>query len=82
VKRHIPEIPDVVEAAESYRNMSTPGFGRSLEGIKELIAGVELVEPGLVWTPQWRPENPEDVPEHPERSMVLAGVGRKPPPRN
>jgi S-adenosyl methyltransferase len=75
---YIEEIPDVLEAAESYRNMSTPGFGRSHEGIKELLAGTELIEPGLVWTPQWRPDSPDDVGEHPERSMVVAGVGRKP----
>ncbi|HEY8474810.1 MAG TPA: SAM-dependent methyltransferase [Natronosporangium sp.] len=40
--------------------------------------GFELVEPGVVYVPQWRPEDPDDVGEHPERSGQYAGVGRKP----
>jgi SAM-dependent methyltransferase len=51
---------------------------RSLGVVAQFFAGFELVDPGLVWLPQWRPEDPDDVPEHPERSASYAGVGRKP----
>ncbi len=40
--------------------------------------GFELVEPGLVYTPLWRPEGPDDLLlDHPEMSSAWAGVGRK-----
>jgi hypothetical protein len=48
-----------------------------LPGGSHNFAGFELVEPGLVWVPQWRPEDPDDVGDQPERSSQYAGVGRK-----
>ena len=46
--------------------------------IQQLIAPLELVEPGLVYVPVWRPEGPDDVLlEEPQRSAGLAAVGRK-----
>ena len=41
------------------------------------FTGWDLVEPGLVWAPQWHPDSPDDVGEHPELSGNLVGVGRK-----
>jgi len=67
-----------VEAHNSYQRTTTPGIGRSRTEILELMTGTELVEPGIVWTPQWRPDSPEDVDEQPERSLVYAAVARKP----
>jgi SAM-dependent methyltransferase len=51
---------------------------RTRAQVERLFAGFELVEPGLVWVPQWRPDSPDDVGDHPERSIILGGVGRKP----
>lgn len=45
--------------------------------VARFFTGFTLVEPGLVWSPQWRPEDPEDVGDQPERSSTYAGVGRK-----
>jgi hypothetical protein len=43
-----------------------------------LFDGFELVEPGVVYTPLWHPESPEDIlVEEPERALAFAGVGRK-----
>ncbi len=44
---------------------------------ERLFAGWELVDPGIVWVPQWHPDSPDDVDDHPERSSVYAGAGRK-----
>jgi len=49
---------------------------RSHSEISRFFAGFELVEPGLVWVPQWRPD-PEDEPCPPERAANYGGVGRK-----
>jgi hypothetical protein len=38
----------------------------------------ELVDPGLVYLPEWRPESPDQVPADPGRLWFLAGVAGKP----
>jgi len=52
---------------------------RSREQIDRFFEGFELVEPGLVLTPLWRPESKDDLfVSEPERGQAFAGVGRKP----
>jgi SAM-dependent methyltransferase len=41
-----------------------------------LFEGFELVEPGLVQVPEWRPDDPDDVGDDPLRYSTYAGVGR------
>jgi hypothetical protein len=48
---------------------------RRRDSIARLFDGFDLLEPGLVWLPQWRPDNLDDVPRHPEKLWMLAGVG-------
>jgi hypothetical protein len=44
-----------------------------------MFDGLELVEPGLVWIPQWRPTTRTDLYyDDPETSSGYAGVARKP----
>ena len=40
--------------------------------------GFDLVDPGLVYIPEWRPDPPDGVPEDPSTFWGLVGVGRKP----
>ncbi|KAB2345217.1 SAM-dependent methyltransferase [Actinomadura rudentiformis] len=47
---------------------------RSSERFKGFFDGLDLVEPGLVLAPEWRPDRPYDPPS----GWLLAGVGRKP----
>jgi SAM-dependent methyltransferase len=50
---------------------------RSHEQISRFFAGFELLDPGLVWVPEWRPD-PGDQPNiDPEGSANYGGVGRK-----
>jgi hypothetical protein len=46
--------------------------------ISAFFDGFDLVEPGLVFTPQWRPDGSGPFSDQPERSLFYAGVGRKP----
>jgi SAM-dependent methyltransferase len=62
---------------ELYKRSANPGVRRTPEQIKEFFTGLELVEPGLVWTPQWRPDSQDEVGDDPESSLVMAGVARK-----
>jgi hypothetical protein len=48
---------------------------RSRGGIAAMFEGWELVEPGVVELPVWRPESERDLHEAPGRSLGLAGVG-------
>jgi hypothetical protein len=45
--------------------------------IARFFDGLSMVEPGLVWGPEWRPDWPDDVGLDPSASTFMAGVGRK-----
>ncbi|SHE53702.1 SAM-dependent methyltransferase [Streptoalloteichus hindustanus] len=61
-----------------YARSATPLALRSPAAVAALLAGYELVPPGVVYLPEWRPE-PADAPDpDPSRFGVLAGVGRTP----
>jgi SAM-dependent methyltransferase len=67
--------PDMIDAVAEYSTKaSMEGNLRGRDEIKGFFDGYELVEPGLVFTPQWRGEL--DVCD-PWRSAVYAGVGKK-----
>lgn len=59
------------------RSVSTPLHIRSRAQILRFFDGFELVEPGLVFIPQWRPQSPADVPDDPTSYGNLVGVARK-----
>ncbi|MDH6575138.1 SAM-dependent methyltransferase [Kitasatospora sp. MAP5-34] len=58
-----------------YRLTPTPLTMRTPQQITGFFDGFELVEPGVVYLPEWRPENPLAVGPHPERMTGLVGVG-------
>ncbi|MDH6137133.1 hypothetical protein P3T37_006565 [Kitasatospora sp. MAA4] len=60
-----------------YNRTPTPLTMRSMERIRGLFDGFELVEPGVVYLPQWRPEVPTAVGPHPERMVGVVGVGHR-----
>jgi hypothetical protein len=62
---------------ELFKRTPTPGTPRSRGEVERFFTGFDLIEPGLVWAPQWRPEHPDEVGDHPERSATYVGVGRK-----
>jgi hypothetical protein len=70
--------PEIASAAETAYNsrVNADARLRTREQISRFFDGFTLVEPGLVWTPQWRPDSPGDVPSDPARYWCLAGVGR------
>ncbi|MGH3659630.1 MAG: SAM-dependent methyltransferase [Micromonosporaceae bacterium] len=66
-------------AAQSAYNASgaVPYHLRSPEQIEGFFDGLELVEPGVVTVPQWRPDVPA-LDGHPQEVGQFGGVGRKP----
>jgi SAM-dependent methyltransferase len=60
-----------------YERANSPLVLRSRPEIRQLFDGFELVDPGLVWLPEWRPD---DFPlyDDPSQALIVCGVGRKP----
>ncbi|MBB5079707.1 SAM-dependent methyltransferase [Nonomuraea sp. NPDC050394] len=52
---------------------------RTKDEIARFFAGLEMVDPGLVGVPDWRPDPDQPFQEsHPVLKLAVAGVGRKP----
>jgi hypothetical protein len=68
---------EVGEAFETVYNtrVAAQASIRGREEIMRFFDGFTLVEPGLVYTPQWRPDPGEEVPADLEDFWLLAGVG-------
>lgn len=63
------------EATRVYRHTDNPLNCRRRAELLRFFAGFELVEPGLVWVPLWRPDRGDST-EEAQRSVFLGGVGR------
>jgi len=73
------EEADVSAMKDIYRQRTaTPLSLRSRAGVARFFDGLDLVEPGLTWVPQWRPEasDPADFADRPELSAGFEAVGR------
>ncbi|MGH3374075.1 MAG: SAM-dependent methyltransferase [Actinoallomurus sp.] len=54
------------------------GYFRTPGQVRDLLAGLDLIEPGLVRVPDWRPDGSEDsADDHPVLRLAVAAVGRK-----
>ncbi|MER6997882.1 SAM-dependent methyltransferase [Streptomyces sp. NPDC000410] len=63
-------------AVDVYKNIRNPLVMRSRDEVARFFDGFEMVEPGLVSPPVWRPEAPAEQ-EDPYAFSGFAGVGRK-----
>jgi hypothetical protein len=62
---------------ETMKNTQNNVFPRTRAEVLDLFGDFELVEPGLVTTSRWRPDEMDDVPADEELDGLYAGVGRK-----
>lgn len=74
-------VPDPVreqgEALEQlYATTPNPGYFRDRAEFTALFGDLELVDPGVVWAPEWHPE--AQPPAAASESATLVGVARKP----
>ena len=70
---------EVEDSVKLYAASGNPMKLRSRVEIEKFFDGLDLVEPGLVYLPLWRPESPDDLYlDQPRLSGNLGGVGRKP----
>jgi hypothetical protein len=72
------EVKEMLGAVvQSYDETKDPATPRSRERFAALFNGFTLVDPGVVYSPDWRPVEPVDT-DDPVRPYLLAAVGRKP----
>jgi O-methyltransferase involved in polyketide biosynthesis len=60
-----------------YSQATAPLIPRGSADVSRFFDGFELVEPGVVYAPQWRPDSPFTEDFDPARSHILVGVARK-----
>ncbi|MDQ4011357.1 MAG: SAM-dependent methyltransferase [Actinomycetota bacterium] len=73
---HVGRPDQVGPLTKLYRRTAGPLTMRSPLEIEGLLQEFELVPPGVVLLPLWRPDSPADVDGHPERASGYAAVGR------
>jgi SAM-dependent methyltransferase len=66
---------DPAPALTVYQKVDHPITPRSRAEVTRLLSGLDLVEPGVVWVPEWRPDS-IDLVEDADRSVFLCGVGQ------
>ena len=69
--------PEVRTAAQVYDQTTTPIYPRRRDQIQRLAKGLELVAPGVVWLPEWRPDPGTSPPPNPADAYLYALVARK-----
>jgi len=68
----------LAQLARLYEETTHPLGFRPRAAVEQFFAGFEMVEPGLVFAPAWRPNSPDEpLHDEPERATNWVGVGRK-----
>jgi SAM-dependent methyltransferase len=79
-RESFPISEEQAKAAELYQERTaTPGVSRTRSQTRQFFTRLELLDPGVVWTNQWRPhpDEPVKASDEPHHSGEWAGVGRK-----
>ena len=69
---------ELLPAARHYDQATSRFYPRSRDEIRGLLGGLDLVPPGIVWLPQWRPDPGAEAQDEPERTLIYAALARKP----
>jgi hypothetical protein len=71
-------VPQVADVERVFDEATEQAHVRSRAAITKLVAGLEIIEPGLVWPPQWRPDPGQPVPANAAEAYYCVVVARKP----
>lgn len=75
------DVPEEVnvQLKRLYAGTTNPVRTRTREEFARFFEGLELIDPGIVYVPCWRPEAPDDLLlDRPEHAIGYAAVARKP----
>jgi SAM-dependent methyltransferase len=65
------------QAVKLYDAASDPLVRRSRGQVQKIFGNWSLIEPGLVWVPEWRPDWPDAVGLDPSENAIVAAVAVK-----
>ena len=68
--------PPIGGVATVFQQASAQPQVRSLPDIQRFFDGFDMIDPGVVWINEWRPD--PGVPPAGQPRSLLGGVGRKP----
>jgi S-adenosyl methyltransferase len=71
-------VPAVNDVERVFDEATEQAHVRSRAAIGGLVAGMEILQPGLVWPPEWRPDPGDEVPANAAESYYCVVVARKP----
>ena len=71
-------VPEVNDVERIFDEATEQAHVRSRVDIAKLVAGMEILEPGLAWPPEWRPDPGDQVPVNAAESYYCVVVARKP----
>ncbi len=71
-------VPEVSDVERVFDEATEQAHVRTRARIARLVAGLEIVEPGLAWPPEWRPDPGDEVPANAAESYYCVVVARKP----
>ena len=71
-------VPEVNDVERVFDEATEQAHVRSRVDIAKLVAGMEILEPGLAWPPEWRPDPGDRVPANAAESYYCVVVARKP----
>ncbi len=71
-------VPEVNDVERVFDEATEQAHVRSRADVAKLVAGMEIVEPGLAWPPEWRPDSGDQVPANAAESYYCVVVASKP----
>jgi hypothetical protein len=71
-------VPAVNDVERDFDKATEQARVRTRAEVLRLVDGLDIVPPGLVWLPEWRPDPGTPMPENAAESYYCAVVARKP----
>jgi trans-aconitate methyltransferase len=71
-------VPEVNDVERVFDEATEQAHVRTRASIAGLVAGMEILEPGLAWPPEWRPDPGDEIPANVAESYYCVVVARKP----
>lgn len=71
-------VPEVNDVERVFDEATEQAHVRSRADIAKLVTGMEIIEPGLAWPPEWRPDPGDEIPDNAAESYYCVVVARKP----
>jgi hypothetical protein len=68
----------MAKAVDVFSHSAEPIHPRTHAQVTAMFDGFELVDPGVVFTANWRPQSAADLGDDPDHSGIYAGVARNP----